>query len=168
MKYRGKRAEAARAFLEAATGVDASVCEDEDTQGVFFEPGRFALHAVLTARRTRTMSEKTIRAVGYLKAPTDGDVGRLAQAIRDCAEEHGLALTGIHVDKPARPNNHGSASAEFALRVRGVDVLISSTPEAAKKAISPGLIFEFLDASQAPAPPPPADETPAEGVDENG
>ena len=113
------------------------------------------------------MSEK-IRAVGYLKAPTDGDVGRLAQAIRDCAEEQGCFLMGIHVDKPSSPNNHGSASAEFALRVRGVEVLISSTPEAAKKAISPGLVFEFLDASKAPAPSTPADEMPAEGVDENG
>lgn len=47
MRHRGKAAEAVKAFYEAATGVDASVCEDEDEQGAFFQPGGFALHAVL-------------------------------------------------------------------------------------------------------------------------
>ena len=48
MRHRGKAAEAVRAFLEAATGTDASVCEDEDENGAFFQPGGFALHAVLS------------------------------------------------------------------------------------------------------------------------
>lgn len=48
MKYRGKQAEAVKAFFEAATGVDASVCEDEDERGAFFQPSGFALHAVLS------------------------------------------------------------------------------------------------------------------------
>ncbi len=47
MRHRGKAAEAVKAFLEAATGVDAGVCEDEDEHGAFFQPGGFALHAVL-------------------------------------------------------------------------------------------------------------------------
>lgn len=129
------------------------------------------------------MSQK-IKAVGYLKAPTDADVGRLAQAIRDCAKERGLELVSICVDKPARPGM-GAAAAAQCLRMRPVGALISSTPEAARN-IAPGLEFERLDASglivtdaalvarnaeeqkklAEKSEAPPADETPAEGVDD--
>ncbi len=109
----------------------------------------------------------TTKAIGYLKAPTDGDVGRLAQAIRDCAKQKGLYLTGIYVDKPARPTG-GSAMAAHCLRVRGIDVLVTSTPEAAKT-IERGLVFELVDASgllpgAKVKTPPPADKPPAKGV----
>ncbi len=108
----------------------------------------------------------TTKAIGYLKAPTDGDVGRLAQAIRDCAKQKGLYLTGIYVDKPARPTG-GSATAAHCLRVRGIDVLVTSTPEAAK-AIERGLAFELVDASslvgatKEPEAQPPSEAPPAE------
>ena len=117
----------------------------------------------------------TTKAIGYLKAPTDGDVGRLAQAIRDCAKQKGLYLTGIYVDKPSRSGN-GAATAAHCLRVRGIDVLVTPTPEAAKK-IERGLVFELVDASgligatepKAPlSEAPPPDETPAKGVDDDG